>query len=232
MASRCSRVLTEVSVAIEGLVAAPPTVHEPRLLDVGCWDGSRSTRYAARCRATAFGIEIDADQVATARDAGVDVAHIDLEVDRFPWPDGYFDVVIANQVLEHLKNVWLPLGEMWRVLAPDGRLILSVPNLASLHNRALLGLGFQPTSIRTIGPHVRGFTLREFGRLVALDRAFEVIEVRGVGFYPLSGRLAALAARVWPGASHTIVVVARRGAGHPTWQERTAASAGQTHWSE
>ncbi|MBA3877921.1 MAG: hypothetical protein C0498_13550 [Anaerolinea sp.] len=199
---------------------------------MGCWDGSGSTRYAERAGATAFGIEIDATQAALARDRGMEVAEVDLEQERFPWPDGHFDVVVANQVLEHLKNVWLPLSEMWRVLAPDGRLVLSVPNLASLHNRLLLGLGRQPTSIRTIGPHVRGFTQREFRNLVALGDALEVIAVRGVGFYPLPITIARLAARVWPGASHTTVVLARRGQGTPVWRERTSAAAGQTHWAE
>src|SRR6058998_2525147 len=57
------------------------------------------------------------------------------------------------QVFEHLKNVWLPMSEIARVLCAGGHLVFSVPNLASLHNRALLAFGRQPTSIRTFGPH-------------------------------------------------------------------------------
>ena len=99
---------------------------------------------------------------------------------------------------------------MYRVLRPGGVLVASVPNLASLHNRVLLALGRQPTSIRTRGPHVRGYTLREFRGLLALDGALEVCGVHGVGFHPLPPRLGAPVARLWAGASHTPVYVARK----------------------
>jgi hypothetical protein len=134
-------------------------------------------------------------------------------------------------VLEHVKNVWLPLSESWRVLRPGGWLIVSVPNLASLHNRVLLGLGRQPTSIRTLGPHVRGFTFREIRHVIGLEGAFEVTKAIGVGFYPLPTRLAGRPARLWAGASHTSVIVARRNAGgEAPWRSRTVAAASQTHW--
>jgi SAM-dependent methyltransferase len=117
---------------------------------------------------------------------------------------------VVNQVLEHLKNIWLPLAEMYRVLRRGGLLIASVPNLGSLHNRVLLALGVQPTSIRVRGPHVRGYTVREFRNLLALDGALEVVAVRGVGFHPLPPRVARPLASVWAGASHTPVYVARK----------------------
>ena len=84
------------------------------------------------------------------------------------------DVVISNQVFEHLKNVWRPMSEIGRVLREGGWLVLSVPNLASLHNRVLLALGRQPTSIRTLGPHVRGYTLGEMSRFVGLEGMLRV----------------------------------------------------------
>ena len=53
--------------------------------------------------------------------------------------------MIANQILEHTKEVFWIWHEIARVLAPQGQLILGVPNLASAHNRLLLLLGRQPT---------------------------------------------------------------------------------------
>jgi hypothetical protein len=120
---------------------------------------------------------------------------------------------------------------MWRTLRPGGLLFVCVPNLASLHNRVLLAAGRQPTSIRTIGPHVRGFTQREIAALVRLGGSFELAKTIGVGFYPLPPRLAGPVARLWPGGSHTTVVVARRAGGRPVWLERTSERSSQTHWS-
>lgn len=189
------------------------------LLDVGCWDGERTARYAARLGCAARGVEVFEEPARAAEARGIEVARLDLESGAFPWPDGSVDVAVSNQVFEHLKNVWRPLSEVFRVLRAGGFLVLSVPNLASLHNRVLLALGRQPTSIRTLGPHVRGYTFGEIRRLVALEGCFHVVRARGVGFYPFPAALGQPLARLWPGASHTTVLVARkeRDAAEPPW---------------
>jgi SAM-dependent methyltransferase len=217
MSRMCSAVLKEVHRTIAALLplnlGGPQ--NRPRLLDVGCWDGSATMEYARRMKAEAYGIEIFEQPARSARAQGVDVVRLDLETENFPWKAGTFDVVIANQVLEHLKNVWLPMSEIYRVLRPGGRAALAVPNLSSLHNRVLLALGMQPTSIRTFGPHVRGFTMSEFRRFVEYGGAFKVSRACGVGFYPFPAALARLPARLLPGASHTILLVAVKTAEAP-----------------
>jgi len=52
----------------------------------------------------------------------------DLDVTPWPWQDEEFDKIIALDVLEHLKtdvDVWL--DECWRILQPDGLLVLRLP---------------------------------------------------------------------------------------------------------
>ena len=217
MSGLCTRVLVKTDRAIQrllsGLVARTP---KPRtLLDVGCWDGAATLRYAGLLGCAAHGIEVFGEPAARARAQGVEVAEIDLERARFPWADGAMDVVIVNQVLEHLKNLWLAMSEVHRVTRRGGHLLLSVPNLASLHNRILLGLGRQPSSIRVFGPHVRGFAFGEIRRLVTLGGCFVVERALGVGFHPLPARLAAPFARLWPGGSHTALILARKLDLHP-----------------
>lgn len=217
MGRMCVAVLEEVHRTIAALL--PRHLRGPegrlRLLDVGCWDGSATIEYSRRVGAEAYGIEIFEEPARKARDRGVEVARLDLERESFPWELDTFDVVIANQVLEHLKNVWLPMSEIYRVLRSGGPAVLAVPNLASLHNRTILALGMQPTSIRAFGPHVRGFTVAEFRRFVEYGGAFRVREAREVGFYPFPAVLARLPARLFPGASHTVVLVAEKSAGAP-----------------
>lgn len=208
-----------------------------RLLDVGCWDGSATARYARVFGCAACGVEVFEAQARAAEALGIEVARADLECDRFPWPDGHVDVVVCNQVFEHLKNVWLPISEIYRVLAPGGRLILSVPNLASLHNRVLMALGRQPTSIRTFGPHVRGYTFGEIRDFVAHGGRMAVERMRGVGFYPLPAGAAAPLTRLWPGASHTTIVVAKKvgddfASPWADWIRREQAEGLQTFYEE
>ncbi len=181
-----------------------------RLLDVGCWDGAETVRIAELLHARPYGIEIFPEPAADAEHRGVEVARVDLESSPFPWEDGSFDVVIANQVFEHLKNIWLPMSEILRVTRDGGWLVISAPNLGSLHNRLLLLAGVQPTSIRTFGPHVRGYTSSELLRFARHGDAYELVRRVGVGFYPFRARLAAPLARAWPGASHTTVLLLRK----------------------
>src|SRR6185437_11620368 len=108
----CSRVLDEVQGKIEGLLRGIAADSGERvLLDVGCWDGESSRRCGeALGTGRLLGIEVYEEQARRARQSGIEVAGIDLETERFPWPDGSVDVVVCNQVLEHLKNIWLPIG--------------------------------------------------------------------------------------------------------------------------
>lgn len=220
--SLCGSALLEVGRRIEALlrgVAGEGTADgAPTLLDVGCWDGGFTRRCASALGAgRVLGVEVYEGPAAEAEAKGIEVARIDLESGRLPWPDGSVDVLVCNQVLEHLKNVWLPMSEMHRVLRPGGRAVLSVPNLSALHNRVLLALGRQPTSIRTFGPHVRGFAFRDFCAFVERGGAYEIERRLSAGFHPLRPPLTRPACALWPSAGHTTIVLARKTAAPAPW---------------
>ena len=223
MSTLLEGVLEEVDRTIVGMLERIRREGPPAsLLDVGCWDGAATERYARTLGGPAFGVEFYAERAREAEARGITVARLDLESGVFPWADASMDVVVSNQVFEHLKNVWRPMSEIYRVLRPGGRLVLSVPNLGSLHNRVLLALGLQPTSIRTLGPHVRGYTFGEIQRFVALGRGFRIVRATAAGFYPFPVPAANPLARLWPGAGHTTVLLARR--------EGTSAEAPWVAW--
>jgi len=218
---RCADVLAEVGERIERLLRGISDRHRaPTLLDVGCWDGGFSERCGAALGAErVLGVEVYPGPAAAAEARGLEVARIDLEAERLPWAEESVDVLVCNQVLEHLKNVWLPMAEMHRVLRPGGHAIFSVPNLASLHNRMLLALGRQPTSIRVFGPHVRGFAFREFSEFLGRDGAYEIEQRLSAGFYPLRPPWSRPLSALWPGAGHTTIVLARKGTAPAPWLE-------------
>jgi hypothetical protein len=96
-----------------------------------------------------------------------------------------------------------------------------VPNLASFHNRVMLAFGYQPSSIRTFGPHIRGLTYRQTREYLEYGGFFTTQRVVGIGFYPLPIALATPFARTWVGGSHTALFVMRRVAGAgstPPWK--------------
>lgn len=233
----CSRVLDEVEDKIEKLLRGIASNRDkPLLLDVGCWNGEFSRRCGTALGADRIlGIEVYEGPAREAEVRGLEVARIDLEAERFPWPDGSVDVIVCNQVLEHLKNIWLPMSEMHRVLRPGGHAILSVPNLASFHNRVLLAFGRQPTSNRVFGPHVRAYAFREFRELIQREGAYRIEECQGAGFYPVPSPWSALFSALWAGGSHTSIVLARKVSNTPVWTnylDRSVEGGVQTFYSD
>jgi ubiquinone/menaquinone biosynthesis C-methylase UbiE len=60
-----------------------------------------------------------------------------------PWPDGSFDAAVSTEGIEHLENHFAFFREFWRVLKPNGTLIVTTPNITALRSRVrFLGSGF------------------------------------------------------------------------------------------
>jgi SAM-dependent methyltransferase len=171
------------------------------VLDIGAGTGSdlllaRKWNPSARLLALE-GTPSSVESLVTLR---VEAALHDLERSRFPYKDECFDIIIANQILEHTKEVYWILHEISRTLRVGGRLIIGVPNLAALHNRVLLLLGRQPSQIKTLSAHVRGFTRGDL--LAFLEGCFpggyRLIDFRGANFYPFPPWLARPFAHIFP----------------------------------
>ncbi|HQE50065.1 MAG TPA: class I SAM-dependent methyltransferase, partial [Fervidobacterium sp.] len=117
-----------------------------RLIDLGCWNGSFTQKVAAKVGTQhTWGVEIDLEQGLNAEGKGVKVLRTDLN-NTLPIENESFDVVLSNQVIEHISETDLLLKEMHRILREDGYAILSTPNLAAWHNIISLLVGLQPFS--------------------------------------------------------------------------------------
>lgn len=135
------------------------------------------------------GLESYKPNVVKALENNIDVKQFNLETSIFPYEDESFDIIIANQVLEHTKEIFWIFSEVSRILKKNGFFIVGVPNLASLHNRVALLLGKQPPAIKVLGPHVRGYTEESFKEFIELDNYFRLIKTRGSNFYPFSPKI-------------------------------------------
>ena len=154
------------------------------MVDIGCGDGSRAV-----CWSEALGIPKDhiagCDAYQPYVDAGsnhFECMRVNIEWQPLPFETESADLVVCNQVLEHVKNFYFALDEIYRVAKTGKYVLISVPNLGSLHNRLLLAFGRQPTCIRYLRAteHIRGFTCDEFTEIVTVTSSFEVVAARGV----------------------------------------------------
>lgn len=100
-----------------------------RVLDLGCGAGMDMLVAAAMVGPTGSvtGIDMTVEMLAKARasaDAmGVsNVTLVEGEVERLPFPDEAFDVVISNGVIDLVPDKDAVFGEIHRVLAPGGRI--------------------------------------------------------------------------------------------------------------
>jgi len=109
---------------------AEPFVQHKRVLDYGCGSGYGSARMSE--------IAASVDAVDVAEDA---ITHAQGQFPRenlrfrsidptapLPFGDNCFDTVLSFQVFEHVTNVDHYLGEIRRVLAPGGTLVLVTPD--------------------------------------------------------------------------------------------------------
>jgi glycosyltransferase involved in cell wall biosynthesis len=133
------------------------------------------------------------------------------------------DVVVALDLIEHLKNPESSLQELQSVLRPGGRLIASTGNIAYIVQRMGLFAGQFNYGKRGILDltHTRLFTLRSFKRLIE-GEGFRIESVRGFGppivdmvgnslVLRVLDRISSLCARVWPTMfCYQFVVVATR----------------------
>jgi 2-polyprenyl-3-methyl-5-hydroxy-6-metoxy-1,4-benzoquinol methylase len=157
------------------------------ILDVGCNDGSRTIFVAEHFRINAknvYGIDYDDELITLCRER-FNTEKVDLEVDNIPHENDFFDLVICNQVLEHLKSYRKVIDDLVRVTKEGGYIIIGIPNLAHLINRIYLLFGFQPMCIHLDGPHVRAFTHRSFLKILVNFKGIELIDCTGAVMYPL-----------------------------------------------
>ena len=188
-----------------------------RVLDLGCGHGTDlvNVRGEALRRVPAadmelHGIENYPPYIAECRQAGIKIHPLDIERDRFPLKEASFDLVMANQVLEHTKEIFWIFAEVARVLRPGGSFIVGVPNLASLHNRLLLLFGGHPTAQVSLSAHVRSFTKPDMLRFATKGDFFRPAGFRGSNFYPFPPVLSRPLARILPNFAWGIFFLLQR----------------------
>ena len=102
------------------------------VLDVGC-GSCQSLLELRRIGACVYGIEADPNVNSIAEHFDLNV-HIGSIWDR-PFPGVRFDLVVMNQVIEHIPDPEKSLALVAERLKPDGQVVLSFPNAGSAYRK-------------------------------------------------------------------------------------------------
>lgn len=156
-----------------------------RVLDLGCGEGHLTARIQSDTQATeVFGLDysISAIQHAQKNFQGIEFAVADGFMP--PYPDSHFDVVVCNNIWEHVPDPLRLLEGIARVLAPHGLIVISTPSRYRFGNvlRILVGVGVKMVSTQhvteySVGQVIEqlrfgGFEVREMTSPVIRERNF------------------------------------------------------------
>jgi ubiquinone/menaquinone biosynthesis C-methylase UbiE len=135
---------------LQNILSCLKTEPNASLLDLGCDDGKWTAKLGEVAATNKlFGIEIVEERKKMANSIGINAISGNLN-SKLPYDDAFFDIVHANQVIEHLSDTDMFISEIYRVLKPNGYVIISTENLASWHNIFALILGYMPFSLTNV----------------------------------------------------------------------------------
>ena len=109
-----------------------------QILDVGCGTGENIKLLSQFGQV--YGIDSAAHAIEFCRKRGLENARIG-KAERLPYPSSRFDLVTMLDLLEHLEEDMPALTEAFRVLKPEGCLLISVPAYRALWSEHDLALG-------------------------------------------------------------------------------------------
>lgn len=152
------------------------TLDGRRILDIGCGIGTYMRAFR-RFSDDVYGVDVDVQRV---HEGGRSVPNLMLAVgERLPFADRTFDVVLLNEVIEHVADDALTLAEACRVVRPGGYIFIYAPNRFypfETHGiywgkRYIFGniplVNYLPNSLRNrLVPHARAYTAGGLRRLV------------------------------------------------------------------
>ena len=165
-----------------------------RILDVGCGAGDLLEHFAEQGWET-YGIDPSGSAVAAASRRGAET-HQGTLGDQ-PWQPGSFQLITFQHALEHIDNPLDALRRARELLAPNGLLVITVPNWSCWQRRLL----FRNRWVHLDLPrHLQHFSPRALKRLAgALDLEVQEIGTTSTAVSASYSLLYVLAGRWSPG---------------------------------
>ena len=150
-----------------------------QILEVGCGDASFTTCLAEYSQSVTA-IDISERQIEENSGRYPEIHFLQHDVaEPLPFANESFDVIWCSEVLEHLFAPDFALKEIFRVLTPRGRLLVTVPYHGGMKN-VLIALFKWNEHFTPSNPHIRFFT-RDTLTKIAADAGFQKIRTSTCG---------------------------------------------------
>lgn len=113
-----------------------------KVLDIACYNGYIAQEIKKNSNSV-YGLDANTEAISESILKGISakVANIELSL---PFQDQSFDLVFAGEIIEHIVDTDFFMNEINRILKPNGELIVTTPNVASLDRRLMLLFNINP----------------------------------------------------------------------------------------
>jgi SAM-dependent methyltransferase len=170
-----------------------------RVVDLGCGRGEL-LELLGEADVTAYGVDIDPDNVAVCREKGLEIVEGDAVSHVEGLEESALDGIVASHLIEHLtpELLWRLITAATEKLAEGGILILETPNPESLLAGSI-NFHRDPTHVRPVHPDTLLFLCESAG--------FGAVEIRRLAPVPAEVRLPQRSPDENPLAEHVSEVV-------------------------
>jgi 2-polyprenyl-3-methyl-5-hydroxy-6-metoxy-1,4-benzoquinol methylase len=154
-----------------------------KILEVGCGDGSFAAQLVKRNNVEVWGVEMhqESAEIASGRLLKVLVGEFE-ELLESQLPEGYFDCIIFNDVLEHFQYTDQMLLKIKKLLKVQGYIVASLPNFRYVGNlwEIIVKKDFEYKSSGVLDyTHFRFFTQKSILRMF-IGAGYSVIKCKGI----------------------------------------------------
>jgi len=154
-------------------------LNRANILDIGCYDGTLLSLIKNK-KNNLYGLDASDYAVEKCRRKKIKIKQFFLNgQEKIPFKSSFFDLIIVGEIIEHIYDTDFFLEEISRLLKPNGYLLISTPNIASLGRRLLLLLGISPLieispNQKNSSGHIRYFTFQTLRKLLE-EHKFSVL---------------------------------------------------------
>jgi len=152
-----------------------------KVLDIGCSSGNFGRELIDRKKCTVDGFELDAKDAKIAAEKLRNVKVLNIEKDAIEGISERYDVIYFGDVIEHLIDPVMALKKVKSLLAPNGVVVFSLPNMAHVTVRLQLLKGdfdYSETGLLD-KTHLHFYTMKELGTVFS-EAGYEVVKLEFV----------------------------------------------------
>ncbi|QZY56324.1 glycosyltransferase [Crassaminicella profunda] len=104
------------------------------VLEIGCGYGGTLLQIKNNCKtANLYGIDLNKKALEIAK-SFANVQCLNIENEKLPYDENYFDYIILGNILEHLYDPWKILKNIGMYMKKDGKILASIPNIMHYSN--------------------------------------------------------------------------------------------------